>query len=205
MIIFAAVSSMGVSLAHRVQDGLPLVAGLPSRLVRLFGVVLLASGCATTSAGVGQGDGLSFSAPVGWRSVPPDHSTGGDTVAVFIGPAAVGQGLAPTIEVSRRRLSVKDQRRPPAHVLTALATELMQTFNSLSNVAEPEDITVAGHPGARLQFDFSEMGDTGESIERRGVLVGVVQGGDLYVINCMVPPDGSSDKAITNFLAGLGH
>ncbi len=173
---------------------------------RLFSLSLLACACASSSSATGGNGvadvGVRFDTPAGWRSATPDVSTP-DALVVLIGPHVEGQLLAPTIEISKRRLSIRDQRRPPAHILTAMATELMQTFSSMTIIGEPEEVDIAGQRGARLQFDFSEMIGIEQTVPRRGVFVGLVKDGALYLIRSMVPTDGSQDAVVANFLKSL--
>jgi len=146
--------------------------------------------------------GMTVSRPDGWSFIPPDPTVGPDTVVVLQGPHSESP-LAAAVEISRRSLSARDQRRKPAHVLTQLVTEMVQLFDGFEMVGQPEDITLAGKDAATVRLKFTETLPEGGTVERSGRFYGVIEGANIWVIRCLGAVDGSDDAAIEQVIASI--
>ena len=59
----------------------------------------------------------------------------------------------------------------------------------------------SGKPAAVIRLNYTESLPDGAEVKRAGQFYGIVKGGDIWVIRCMGPEDGSSDA---DFQAILG-
>lgn len=144
-----------------------------------------------------------MSRPDGWIFVAPDGSTTKDTIVVLHGPIAGDAALRPTIEIGRRQLTVRDQRRSPAHLLTPVVTEVMQLFEGAGGVTAPEDVTVAGQPAARVKAQFTESLPDGREVQRAAEFYGVVHGDSIWILRCFGAGDGSEATDCMRVAASL--
>lgn len=146
--------------------------------------------------------GLEVPRPDGWQFVKPDSSVAADTIVVLQGPFGTGD-MAPAVEISRRVLDARQQRRKPSHILTQLTMELVQTFDGFEMIGEPEDIQIAGQPGAKIQLKFTESTPDGQEVQRRARLYGIVHRNSIWIITCLGAADGSNDAEFDLIVGSL--
>jgi hypothetical protein len=146
--------------------------------------------------------GLEVDRPAAWEFIPPDSSVVPDTVVVLQGPIG-DSDLRPSVEISRRSLSAADRKRKPAHLLTALTLEIVQTFTAFDAMGEPQDMQIAGLPGAMMRMNLTEMLPDGVSVERSARFYVAVGSDDLWVIRCFGPADESAAPAFDAIVASL--
>jgi hypothetical protein len=146
--------------------------------------------------------GVEVDPPAGWKLVAPDASVVSDTVLVVQGPLGASD-LRPAVEMSRRELSAADRKRKPAHILTALALEIVQTFAAFDATGQPEEVEVAGLPAATLRMDLTEMLPDGTEAERSARFFAIVRGSQLWVVRCFGPRDRSADTDFDKILASI--
>ncbi len=168
---------------------------------------LEACGGSSSSGGGAQGgslsrEGVKVEAPSGWSFVEPDASVAKDTVIILQGPAG-NEPVVPVVEIGRRALSAMDQRRKPAHVLTATVTELVQTFEGFEGTSEPADVQIAGRTGSRMDMKITEQMPDGTSAQRAARFYGVVDNDSLYLVRCLGPTDGSADSAFDAIIGSI--
>lgn len=174
-------------------------------------LLALSAGCASSAT---TGEGLEPRAPAfsqgpmrverpdQWQFVAPDDSVAADTVIILQGP--VGDHLlAPVIEISRRPLTAADRRRRPVHLLTSLMTETVQYFAGFEVKGEPQPLEVGGKPGAQVRMRLTEMLEDGQTVARRAQFYGVVTGGDMWLIRCIGPADGSVSGVFSQVIESL--
>lgn len=146
--------------------------------------------------------GLTVGRIDGWSFLQPDGSVGQDTVVVLQGPFD-DAALAPAVEISRRALDARNQRRKPAHILTEVVTELVQIFDGFEMIGTVDDVQLGGKPGAMVRMRYSESLPDGAQAERLGRFYGVVNGGNIWIIRCMGASDGSNDAEFDRIVASL--
>ena len=129
-------------------------------------------------------EGFKLQRPDGWIFVTPDTTVAKDTIALLQGPISA-EGEAPYVEVSRRALSAVDRRRRPSHILLNLVKEVAQGFSGFEAQGEPQDITVAGKPGALMKMKYQEPQGDGEEVERRASFYGVVGSDAIWIVRCV--------------------
>lgn len=139
-----------------------------------------------------QSYGMTVKRPEGWRWIPADSSVTPDTLVVLQGP--VGQEeLAPAIEIGRRELDARTQRRPPSAILTQLTMELVQTLDAFEMIGTPADIQLAGKPAAEVRMKYTDTLADGQTVHREGRFYGVVNGANLFLFRCLGAPGGAND------------
>lgn len=146
--------------------------------------------------------GLSVSRPRGWSFVVPDASVVADTVVILQGPLGGGD-LRPTVEISRRELSAADRRRKPADILRVLTLELKQTFAAADADGQPAEIELAGQPAALLRIHLTETFSDGAEVERAARVYAVVQPGQMWIVRCFGPADGSAEPAFDAIVGSI--
>ena len=157
----------------------------------------------TPDAGKVSVAGLTVSRPDGWVFVAPDKSLAPGTLVVLQGPHGEA-APAPAVEISRRPLSAMDQRKRPAVILTGLVAELAQVFEGLEGNAAPQDTQIASKPAARLDLTFSEGMPDGTSVARAGRFYGIVAEGNLWLVRCLGPADGSAGPVFDQIVSSIG-
>jgi hypothetical protein len=141
-----------------------------------------------------SGHGLSVDRPGQWLFVNPDPSVAADTVVILQGPVG-DKALAPVVEIGRRALSAADQRRSPSHILTALAGEIAQTYDTFELKGEAAEVQVGGRPASRLDMTLVETLSDGAQESRLAQVYAVVDGEQLWLVRCFGPADGSAGAA----------
>lgn len=149
-----------------------------------------------------SGEGVAVQRPESWIFVQPDHTLAADTLIVLQGPAG-DEPLAPVVEISRRQLSAIDQRKKPAHLLTSLVTEVVQTFDGFDNVTPPADVTLGGVPAARVDLRFNDAQPDGTTVQRLARFYGVVHRDQMWVVRCIGPTNESHNQAFDDIVASL--
>lgn len=143
--------------------------------------------------------GMHLSRPEGWVWIAPDGSLTGDTLIVLQGPFGADE-VAPAVEISRRPLDARAQRRKPSAILTQVTTEIVQVFDGFEMVGTPADIEVAGLPAAELRLRYTESLPDGQSVSREGRFYGIVHGDSIWIIRCLGAADGSHDPQFDQIL-----
>jgi len=146
--------------------------------------------------------GLTIQRLQGWNFVKPDASVGKDTVVVMYGPQGQQQ-LAPAVEVTLRKLTARDQRRKPLHILTQMMTEIVQLFEGFEAIGGPSEMKIGGAPGARLDMKITESLSDGGEVQRVGRFYGIVHQGRIWLIRCLGSTDGSHDPDFDQLIQSL--
>ena len=147
-------------------------------------------------------NGLSVERPDGWRFLAPDHSVFPDTLVILQG-ATGSHSMAAVVEIGQRKIAVADQRRPPSHILTALAMEMVQTFAAFDTTGSPEDVTVAGKPGSMFRMTLTEQLPDGGTADRLTRIYGIVDEADIWLVRCLGPTDKSAEADFDKIVASL--
>lgn len=185
----------------------------------LLGVLASTWSCGTGSAGSPgpasgpqpESNAASFSAhgltvvrPEGWEFIAPvpDASVPPDTLIVIQGPIG-DHTLAPVVEISRRELAAADRRRNPEHILQALVSEMVQTFEGFETTAGPEPAEIDGKAGTSIFMVFTEGLPDGGSVDRSARFYGVVVGDSIFIIRCIGPADKSADGAFDAIVSSV--
>jgi hypothetical protein len=147
--------------------------------------------------------GLTIDRPPQWTFVQPDASVAPDTQVILHGPLYGTSTLVPTVEVARRPLTAADRRRAPSQILTALVTEIAQTFDGFEAQGTPQDVEVGGKKAARMDVGLTESLSDGTEEKRSAQLYAIVDGEQLWVVRGFGPADGSANDSITNVVKGI--
>lgn len=145
---------------------------------------------------------MTVARPSDWVFVPADKTVFPDTVVLLQGPIGKAK-LAPVAEIARRPLSAADRRRSASHILTALATEIVQSFESFDATGAPVDTEIGGRPAARLDMSLVEALPEGGSEDRKGAFYGVVDGEQIWMVRCLGPSDGSADESCQKIVSSI--
>ena len=146
--------------------------------------------------------GLTVDRPEGWAFVPVDASVAPDTVVILQGP--VGDApVAPAVEISRRPLNARQQRRPPSHILTQLVMEVVQSFDGFEPLGEPEELEISGTPGAKMLMRFTESLPDGIEVKRGARFYGIVHRGNIWVVRCLGSADGADDLDMDTIVGSI--
>ena len=146
--------------------------------------------------------GLNVPRPDGWQFVAPDGSVAAETLVVIQGPFGAADS-APAVEISRRVLDARQQRRKPSHILTQLTMEFVQTFDGFEMIGQPEDMQVAGQPAAKILLKFTESMPDGQEIERRARFYGIVHRDSIWIITCLGASDGANDAEFDSIVGSM--
>ncbi len=146
--------------------------------------------------------GMTIDRPSQWHFVQPDSSVSADTQVILHGPIGSAT-LAPTVEVSRRPLTAADRRRAPAQILTALVSEIAQTFDGFEAQGSPADVEVGGRKAARMDVNLTESLADGTEERRAAQLYAIVDGEQLWVVRGFGPGDGSANGQISDVVKGI--
>lgn len=186
---------------------------MSTRRLILVGVVFGLVGCAGGSkdgkpaavaadASSYSSNGMTIDRPSQWTFVTPDTTTSPDTAVILHGPIG-SASLAPTVEVARRQLTAADRRRAPAQILTALVTEIAQTFDGFEAQGSPADVEVGGRKAARMDVALTESLADGTEERRAAQIYAIVDGEQLWVVRGFGPGDGSANGQIETVVKGI--
>lgn len=146
--------------------------------------------------------GLSVERPEGWSFVEPDESVDPRTVIMMVSDGSGEQHRA-VVEIEKRDLDARTQRRSPEAILTAWTVEMVQMFAAYEMTQDPTPMELAGHPGAYLEMTISETLPEGGQVERIAKFYGVLDGGTFWIIRALVPPGGQFDGDIEAVLKSV--
>lgn len=179
-------------------------------------VALVALGCVGCAGGAKDGKpaavtadassysvyGMTIDRPPQWTFVQPDASVAADTAVILHGPIG-NASLAPVVEVARRPLAAADRRRAPQQILSALVTEIAQTFDGFEAQGSPTDVDVGGRKAARMDIGLTESLADGTEEKRAAQLYAIVDGEQLWVVRGFGPGDGSANEQIASVVKGI--
>lgn len=175
---------------------------------RVVALAILLGGCASSSSGGKPASikadaddysayGLTVERPPQWTFVTPDASVSADTVVILQGPIG-SSTLAPVVEVARRPMTAADRRRAPAQILSAMITELGQTFDGFEAKSGVQETEVGKKRAARVDVNLTESLSDGTEEKRSAKLYAIVDGEQIWVLRAMGPGDGSADGQLEN-------
>lgn len=144
--------------------------------------------------------GFTVERPPQWTFVAPDTSVAADTVVILQGPIG-NTTLAPVVEVARRPMTAADRRRAPAQILSAMITELGQTFDGFEAQGGVEDVEVGKRKAARINVNLTESLSDGTEERRAAKLYAIVDGEQIWVVRAMGPGDGSAGNQLDHVVS----